>query len=162
MSSRGAKNIPSLCSEQSVRSAVASAAWQSHTVNVIARSVATRQSQPFFKRLPRPFRARNDIVKIYIAFILDALSTISYFQLKTYITGKTKCQNAVWVHNISDTHFSDFSTTVDNIHWESSNQATDEVLYDYKHIPTFLIACYVLLKTDLLLPLRKTLLCVSG
>ena len=23
------------------------------------------------KRLPRPFRARNDIVKIYIAFILD-------------------------------------------------------------------------------------------
>ena len=31
------------------------------------------------KRLPRPFRARNDIVKIYIAFISDALSTISYF-----------------------------------------------------------------------------------
>jgi hypothetical protein len=25
------------------------------------------------KRLPRPFRARNDIVKIYIAFILDIL-----------------------------------------------------------------------------------------
>ncbi len=77
VSSRGAKKIPSLCSEQAVRS---------HTVNVIARSVATRQSQPFFmrlprslcslamtiycKRLPRPFRARNDIVKTYIAFIL--------------------------------------------------------------------------------------------
>jgi len=61
VSSRGAKKIPSLCSEQAVRS---------HTVNVIARSVTTRQSQPFFMRLPRPFRARNDIVKIYIAFIL--------------------------------------------------------------------------------------------
>ena len=87
MSSQGAKKIPSLCSEQAVRSAVASAAWQSHPVNVIARSVATRQSQPFFKRLPRslrslamtiyciilprPFRTRNDIVKIYIVFILD-------------------------------------------------------------------------------------------
>ena len=41
----------------------------------------------------------------------------------------------VWVHNISDTHFSGFSTKVDNIHWESSNQGLDEVLYGYKHIP---------------------------
>ena len=49
VSSQGAKKIPSLCSEQAVRS---------HTVNVIARSVATRQSQPFFMRLPR--FARND------------------------------------------------------------------------------------------------------
>jgi hypothetical protein len=63
---------------------------RSHTVNVIARSVATRQSQPFFKRLPRslrlpamtiyckrlprPFRARNDIVKIYIAFVLICIN----------------------------------------------------------------------------------------
>ncbi len=60
MSSRGAKKIPSLCSEQAVRS---------HTVNVIARSVATRQSHPIKTRLPRPFRARNDNVKIYIAYI---------------------------------------------------------------------------------------------
>jgi outer membrane lipoprotein-sorting protein len=49
---------------------------------VIARSEATRQSQPFFMRLlrftrngglPRPLRARNDIVKIYIAFIVVLL-----------------------------------------------------------------------------------------
>ena len=32
VSSRGAKKIPSLCSEQAVRSAVASAAWQSHPI----------------------------------------------------------------------------------------------------------------------------------
>ena len=33
------------------------------------------------KKLPRPFRARNDIVKIYIAFILDwqKLSNYSEF-----------------------------------------------------------------------------------
>jgi outer membrane lipoprotein-sorting protein len=49
---------------------------------VIARSVATRQSQPFFMRLlrftrngvlPRPLWARNDKAKIYIAFILVLL-----------------------------------------------------------------------------------------
>ena len=53
--SRGAKKIPSLCSKQALRSAVASAAWQSH---------------PIKTRLQRAFRVRNDIVKIYIAFIL--------------------------------------------------------------------------------------------
>ncbi len=74
--------IPSFCSEQAVRS---------HTVNVIARSVATRQSQPFFMRLPRgarnvglsrPFRARNDIVKIYIAFMLVTQTCISVLPIK--------------------------------------------------------------------------------
>jgi len=37
---------------------------------VIARSVATWQSQPFHMRLLRPFRARNDNVKTFIAFVL--------------------------------------------------------------------------------------------
>jgi len=85
VSSRGAKKIPSLCSEQAERS---------HKVNVIARSAATRQSHPIKTRLPcflrslamtiyckrlprctrngglpRPFRVRNDIVKIYVAFM---------------------------------------------------------------------------------------------
>ncbi len=54
-SSRREKRIPSLCSEQAMRSAVASAAWQSHRIKT---------------KLLRPFRARNDIVKIYIVFIL--------------------------------------------------------------------------------------------
>ena len=48
---------------------------------VIARSEATRQSNSFMRLprlarnggLPRPFRARNDIIKIYIAFILVLL-----------------------------------------------------------------------------------------
>ncbi len=62
MSLRGAKKIPSLCSEQAVRS---------HTVNVIARSVATRQSRKKMLRLPRPFRGRNDIVK-YILLIYES------------------------------------------------------------------------------------------
>ena len=55
VSSRGAKKIPSLCSEQAVRSRL------------------YRMRLPRCARnggLPRPFRARNDIVKIYIAFIL--------------------------------------------------------------------------------------------
>lgn len=30
------------------------------------------------KRLPRPFRARNDIMKIYIAFILDWQKLLNY------------------------------------------------------------------------------------
>ena len=47
-------------SEATWRSAVASAAWQSH---------------PIKTRLPRPFRAHNDIVKIYIAFILVYFSS---------------------------------------------------------------------------------------
>jgi hypothetical protein len=70
VSSRGAKKIPSLCSEQ---------AEQSHTVNVIASDRRERGNLNLFMRLPRcarngglprPFRARNDIVKTYIAFIL--------------------------------------------------------------------------------------------
>ena len=55
VSSRGAKKIPSLCSEQAVRSR------------------NKRLRLPCFDRndgLPRPFRARNDVVKIYVAFIL--------------------------------------------------------------------------------------------
>ena len=74
----GAKKIPSLCSEQAVRS---------NKVNVIARSVATRQSHTrnchceersdaaistFFHEIATlPSVARNDIVKIHIAFILN-------------------------------------------------------------------------------------------
>jgi len=75
VSSRGAKKIPSLCSEQ---------AEQSHTINCHCEERSDEAISTFFPkrlpryarndanrmRLPRPFRARNDNVKIYIAFIL--------------------------------------------------------------------------------------------
>jgi len=54
VSSRGAKKIPSLRSEQAWRSSVASETKQSHQL----------------RKLLRPFRARNDNVKSFIAFIL--------------------------------------------------------------------------------------------
>ncbi len=56
VSSRGAKKIPSLCSEQAVRSR------------------NKRLRLPRFARndgLAHPFRARNDNAKIYIVFILE-------------------------------------------------------------------------------------------
>ncbi len=37
---------------------------------VIARSIATWQSQPFHMRLLRPFRVRSDDVKTFIALVL--------------------------------------------------------------------------------------------
>jgi hypothetical protein len=62
VSSRGAKQIPSLCSEQAVRS---------HKISCHCEERSDEAISTFFPmRLPRPFRARNDIVKIYIAFIL--------------------------------------------------------------------------------------------
>ncbi len=40
---------------------------------VIAGSAATWQSQPFHMRLLRPFRARNDMRRIFLAFQNDSL-----------------------------------------------------------------------------------------
>lgn len=60
------------------------------------------------------------------------------------------------MHCQSDPHFSDFSTTVDNIHWESSNQGLDEALYSYMHIPIPPAFCRVYLWINLFLPLHKT------
>ena len=60
VSPRGAKKIPSLCSEQAVRSAVASAAWQSHPIKTrLPRSLRSLAMTIYCMRLPRPFRARN-------------------------------------------------------------------------------------------------------
>ncbi len=81
VSLRGAKKIPSLCSEQAVRSRL------------------YRMRLPRCARnggLPRPFRARNDIVKIYIAFVLltheeqtikDKLSSFKVFLTLTLYNG---------------------------------------------------------------------------
>ena len=42
------------------------------------------------KRLPRPFRARNDIVKVYIAFILINKNTLFSFLILSYMKESIK------------------------------------------------------------------------
>jgi len=72
VSSRGAKKIPSICSEQDMRS---------HEISCHCEEQSDEAISTFFlMRFPRPFRARNDIVKIYIAFIL-----INEFSLEIHI-----------------------------------------------------------------------------
>ena len=61
VSSRGAKKIPSLRSEQAWRSFVASETKQSHQLNGIAT----------------PLRARNDNVKEFFTFILNKIDKLS-------------------------------------------------------------------------------------